>query len=77
MKLFEVGFGNYVSNDRVVAIVSTDSLPIRRMIQDAKDSGRAIDTTCGKKTLSVVITDSDHLVLSPEEAAELMRRFGE
>ncbi|MDD2268224.1 MAG: DUF370 domain-containing protein [Eubacteriales bacterium] len=71
MKLIDVGFGNLVSRDRIIAVVATDSLPVRRMVQDAKDSGRAIDVTCGKKTLSVVITDSDHLVLSAEDAETL------
>ena len=75
MKLIDVGFGNLVSRDRIIAVVTTDSLPVRRMVQDAKDSGRVIDVTCGKKTLSVVITDSDHLVLSAEDAETLRQKI--
>ncbi|HBL84014.1 MAG: hypothetical protein A2Y17_05750 [Clostridiales bacterium GWF2_38_85] len=75
MKLIDVGFGNSVSADRIVAIVTTDSLPIRRMIQDAKDTGRAIDVTCGKKTLAVLITDSDHLILSADDVESIKSKL--
>ena len=65
MRLVNVGYGNMVSIPRVVAIVSPDAAPIKRMIQDARDSGRVIDATCGHRTRAVLVTDSDHLILSP------------
>ena len=64
MKLLNIGFGNMVSADRLVAIVSPDSAPIKRMIQEGRDRGMLIDATYGRKTRSVVIMDSDHIVLS-------------
>ncbi len=67
MKLIDAGFGNYVNCDRVIAVVSPDSLPVRRLVQDAKNAGRLIDISCGKKTKSVLITDSDHIICSAEE----------
>ena len=64
MKLLNIGFGNMVSTDRLIAIVSPDSAPIKRMIQEGRDRGVLIDATYGRKTRSVVIMDSDHIVLS-------------
>ena len=64
MKLIDAGFGNYVNRDRIISVVSPDSLPIRRLVQDAKNAGRLIDVSCGKKTKSVLITDSDHIICS-------------
>ena len=64
MKLLNIGFCNMVSTDRLVAIVSPDSAPIKRMIQEGRDRGMLIDATYGRKTRSVVIMDSDHIVLS-------------
>ena len=64
MKLLNIGFGNMVSTDRLIAIVSPDSAPIKRMIQEGRDRGVLIDATFGRKTRSVVIMDSDHIVLS-------------
>lgn len=75
MKLVDIGFGNCINADRVIAIASTDSLPIRRLVQDAKNAGRVIDVSCGKKTRSVIVTDSDHVILSSEEPSELEVRF--
>ena len=63
MKLLNIGFGNMVSTDRLIAIVSPDSAPIKRMIQEGRDRGVLIDATYGRKTRSVVM-DSDHIVLS-------------
>ncbi|MBO7664107.1 MAG: DUF370 domain-containing protein [Clostridia bacterium] len=65
MRLVNVGYGNMVSIPRVVAIVSPDAAPIKRMIQDARDSGHVIDATCGHRTRAVLVTDSDHIILSP------------
>ena len=64
MKLLNIGFGNMVSTVRLIAIVSPDSAPIKRMIQEGRDRGVLIDATYGRKTRSVVIMDSDHIVLS-------------
>lgn len=64
MKLINVGFGNIVSGSRVIAIVSPDSAPVKRIIQEAKDRGMVIDATCGRRTRSVIVTDSDHIILS-------------
>ena len=64
MKLINIGFGNIVSAERVVAIVSPESAPIRRIIQESKDRGMLIDATCGRRTRAVIIADSDHIILS-------------
>ena len=67
MKLIDAGFANYINRDRIVSVVSPESLPIRRLVQDAKNAGRLIDVSCGKKTKSVIITDSDHIICSAYE----------
>ena len=77
MKLINIGFGNFVNADRVVAAVSPDSAPVKRMIQNAKETGRLIDVTQGRKTLSVIITDSEHVVLSYLKLEKLGERFSE
>ncbi len=64
MKLINIGFGNIVSGDRLVAIVSPESAPIKRIVQEARDKGLLIDASCGRRTRSVIITDSDHVILS-------------
>ncbi len=64
MQLINIGFGNMVSASRVVALVSPDSAPIKRLIQDTRDTGKLIDVTCGRRTRAVIITDSDHIILS-------------
>ncbi len=64
MRMLSLGGGNMVSAERIVCIVSPDTAPVKRLVQDAKDEGRAIDVTGGKKTLSVILTDSDHVILS-------------
>ena len=72
MQLVNIGFGNIVSANSIIAIVSPESAPIKRMVQEAKDKGTAIDATYGRRTRAVVITDSDHLILSalqPETVA--------
>lgn len=65
MRLANIGYGNMVSIQRLIAIVSPDAAPVRRMIQDARDSGHVIDATCGHKTRAVLVTDSEHIILSP------------
>lgn len=72
MKLINVGFGNIVALDRIISIVNPDSAPIKRLVQDAKDSKMAIDATYGRKTRAVIVMDSGHIVLSalqPETVA--------
>ena len=70
MKLINIGFGNMVNADRVIAVVSPDSAPI-----NARDKGAAIDATYGRRTRAVIITDSDHVVLSAFEPEEVLGRF--
>ena len=74
-KLVTIGFGNTVAADKIVAIVSPDSAPIKRMVQEAKDNGTAIDATFGRKTRAVLIMDSDHIVLSAVQAETVADRI--
>lgn len=64
MQLISIGYGNMVSSERLVAVVSPDSAPIKRLITEARDRGLLIDATYGRKTRAVVVTDSDHVILS-------------
>ena len=64
-----------VAADRIVTLVSPDSAPIKRLIQDAKDDGRVIDVTCGRRTRAVIITDSDHVILSAIQAETVANRL--
>ena len=77
MKLVNIGFGNLISAQRMVAIVSPESAPIKRIIQDAKERGTLIDATHGRKTRAVIITDSDHIVLTYLQAETLAGRIDE
>lgn len=71
VQFMKIGFQNLVSTSRIIAIVSPDSSPVKRIIQDARDRGSLIDATSGRKTRSVLIMDSDHVVLSALAADEL------
>lgn len=75
MKLVNIGFGNMINASRVIAIVSPESAPIKRMILDSKEKGMLIDATHGRKTRSVIIADSDHIILSYLQAEKLGERF--
>lgn len=75
MKLVNIGFGNMVSANRMVAIVSPESAPIKRIIQDAKEKGTLIDATHGRRTRAVVITDSDHIILTYLQSETLANRI--
>ncbi len=75
MKLINIGFGNIVSADKIVAIVSPDSAPIKRMVQEAKDSKTAVDATCGRRTRAVIIMESDHIILSAIQPETVAGRF--
>ena len=76
MKLINVGFGNIVSADRIIAIVSPESAPIKRMVQEAREKGTLIDATYGRRTRSVIITDSDHIILSAIQTETVAGRLG-
>ena len=75
MKFINIGFGNMVAADKVVAIVSPDSAPIKRLMQDAKDSGRVIDVSCGRRTRAVIITDSEHVIFSAIQSETIANRL--
>lgn len=75
MKLINIGFGNMVSANRLVAIVSPESAPIKRIIQDARESGSLIDATYGRRTRAVIITDSDHIILSAVQPETVANRI--
>ena len=75
MKFINIGFGNIVAADRIVSIVSPDSAPIKRLIQDAKDSGRVIDVSCGRRTRAAIITDSEHVILSALQSETIANRI--
>ena len=75
MKILNVGFGNAVAAQRVIAVISAEAAPTKRMIQAAKDSGKAIDATAGRKTRTVIITDSDHVILSALQPETLTARL--
>ena len=77
MKLINIGFGNMVSANRVVAVVSPESAPIKRVIQDAKESGTLIDATYGRRTRAVIVTDSDHVVLSAIQPETVANRLND
>lgn len=74
-KLVNIGFGNVVLSDRVVAIVSPGSAPMKRLKEDAKDRGKLIDATQGRRTRSIIITDSDHVILSAVQPETITQRF--
>ncbi|MBQ7380682.1 MAG: DUF370 domain-containing protein [Clostridia bacterium] len=75
MKFINVGFGNMVAVERIVALASPEAAPIKRLVQNAKDDGRAIDVTCGRRTRSVIITDSEHVILSAIQTETLAGRL--
>lgn len=75
IQLINIGFGNIVSANRVVAIVSPESAPIKRIIADAKERGQLVDATYGRRTRAVIITDSSHVVLSAIQPETVAHRF--
>ncbi len=76
MKLINIGFGNMVNAERVIAVVSPDSAPIKRIIREAEDKGNLINATYGRRTRAVIVTDSDHIVLSALQAETVASRLG-
>ncbi len=75
MKLINIGFGNMINSSRIIAIVSPDSAPIKRIIQEAKENCVLVDATYGRRTRAVIITDSDHVILSPLQPETVANRL--
>lgn len=75
MKFINVGFNNMIAAARVVAVIGPDSAPAKRLVQDARDNGRAIDCTSGRRTRGIIITDSDHIVLSSIQPETIAARL--
>lgn len=76
IKLVNVGFGNIVAANRIVAIVSPESAPIKRIIQESRDRGMLIDATYGRRTRAVIVADSDHVILSAVQPETVANRLG-
>lgn len=76
MNLVNIGFGNLVNADRVIAVVSPESAPIKKIVRESKSNGTLIDATHGRKTMSVIITDSDNVVLSYMDLKQISLKFG-
>ena len=75
MKLINIGFGNMVASSRLIAIVSPESAPVKRIIQEAREERRLIDATYGRRTRAVIISDSDHVILSAVQPETIAHRF--
>ena len=75
MQLVNIGFGNVVSANKIVSIVSPEAAPIKRIVQEAKDARTAIDATCGRRTRAVIVMDSNHVVLSAVQPETVAGRF--
>lgn len=77
-RLINVGFGNVVNSSKIISVISPDAAPIKRMVQNAKDTGIAIDATCGRRTKAVIVTDNGYVILSsllPETIAGRVNQF--
>ena len=80
IKFINIGFGNFVSSNRVISILRPDSAPIKRLVQEARDKGLLIDATCGRRTRAIIITDSDNVLLTaiqPETVASRLESLDE
>lgn len=77
MQLINIGFGNMVSSARLIAIVSPESAPIKRIVQDAREQGRLIDATYGRRTRAVIVMDSDHVILSAVKPETVVARLND
>lgn len=75
MKLVNIGYGNMINSARIVSIVSPDAAPIKRLVQDTRNTGRLVDATGGKKTRSVIVSDSGHIILSALTAEAIQGRI--
>lgn len=76
MTLVNIGFGNLVNSDRVISIISPESAPAKRIVQKSKEDGTLIDATHGRKTMSVIITDSNNVILSYMDLKQIAQKFG-
>ena len=76
MQLINIGFGNMISSSKLVAIVSPESAPIKRIVQEARDTGHLVDATYGRRTRAVIIMDSDHIILSAIQPETVAARLG-
>ncbi len=77
MKLINIGYGNFVSDNKIVTIIGPESAPVKRIVQEAKDKGTLIDASCGRRTRSVIITDSGHVVLSAIQTETIGNRVND
>lgn len=77
MKLINIGFGNLISSDKIIAVVMPDSAPVKRIVQEAKNASMLIDATCGRKCKSVIITQHNHVVLSAVSSEAIQNRTDE
>ena len=77
MQLINIGFGNMISSSKLVAIVSPESAPIKRIVQEARDTGHLVDATYGRRTRAVIIMDSDHIILSAIQPETVTARLDE
>jgi len=75
IKLINIGFGNIVSANRIISVVSPESAPIKRLIQEAREKGVLIDATYGRRTRAVIVTDSQHVILIPVQPETIANRF--
>lgn len=75
MNLVNIGYGNLLNADRMITVVSPDSAPVKRMVAEAKENGRLIDASCGKKTKAVILTDSNHIILTALTSDKLYARM--
>ena len=76
MKLMNIGFGNMISAERLLSVVSPDAAPIKRLVQEARERGNLIDASCGRKTRAVLVMDTDHVILSGLTPETIARRAG-
>ncbi len=76
MKLINIGFGNMIAAERIVAVVSPDSAPVKRLVQEARDGKKIVDATQGRRTRAVIVTDSEHIVLSAIQPETVASRAG-
>ena len=76
MQFINIGFGNIVSANRIITIVSPEAAPIKRLVQEAKDEKKAVDATCGRRTRAVIIMDSGHVILSAIQPETIASRLG-
>ncbi len=74
-RLMNIGFGNVVNTAKIVAVVSPEAAPVKRMVQNAKQTGKVIDATQGRRTKSVIVTEEDHIILSALQPDTLVKRF--